>query len=525
MSQLLRDVLREGDPASLGVDLRSSRPGVQSDPGHRGGDTLGTIPFLGFQHGQRSDRLPEHTRHLTCLGDRVLIVHQGEQAVLGDRFGSRSASYVPDAARCGVRTGLHTERVAGHSFYLGPDKPVLHITGWDDLVAAAQAGVLAETQWVELKAGLPARASAANLELAKDLASLSVDGGVYIVGVKDPGNHADHVVGTTDDLEKLKDRIDQVAGSVRIQPPLTVRMTPITHPTDSERHVLIVTVPASVSAPHMVDEKYWGRGGTGKRPLVDVEISRLFAERRGRRDNFRDRLERLSTDLDPLPLAQRRYGHLYVMAAPEAVLMGPPLADALRNNPLQAVLNSVSFQPTWSPALTSLRPQMGHPDGVAFASVPYDRVMEEERYLLYLLLADCGSVQLASGQGTRPYRDKIGISVNYIMEIAHQTLQLAAHLGSTYLHYGGTWSVGVHIQDLQGRLPSQALTESDMAIMHRFSPFQAVSYTRTATATTTELAEQTPSAVENLLRDLARGVGLQDYFFPYTDPSEISRKV
>lgn len=440
------------------------------------------------------------------------------------RDGVRQRAAPPCAERA-ARTGLQNEGVGAHSFYLGPGKPVLRVTGWDDLVAAAQAGVLAEAQWVELKAALPASVSAANLELAKDLASLSVDGGVYIVGVRNPGNHADHIVGTTDDLENLKSRVDQVAGSVRIQPPLTVQITPIHDPTDSERYVLIVTVPASSSAPHMVDEKYWGRGATGKRPLADVEVSRLFADRRGRRDDFRDRLEGLSTDLDPLPPAPRRYAHLYVMAEPDAAPMGPPLTGALRNNPLQTVLDSVSFNPTWSPSLQSLTYRVGHPDGVALASVAHDRVIEEERYLLYLLITDNGSVQLASGQGTRPYGDKIGISVNYIMEIVHQMLQLAAHLGATYLHYGGTWSVGVHVHGLEGRFPSQALTESGVASMRRFSPFQAARYTRTATATTTELADGTPAVVENLLRDLARGVGLQDYFFPYTDPSKISQKV
>ena len=343
--------------------------------------------------------------------------------------------------------------------------------------------------------------------------------------MRNPGNHADHVVGTTDDLENLKSRIDQVAGSVRIQPPLTVQITPIPHPTHSERHILIVTVPASSSAPRMVDEKYWGRGATGKRPLADVEVSRLFAERRGRRDDFRDRLEGLSTGLDPLHPAPRRYAHLYVMAEPDSAPMRPPLTGALGSNPLQTVLDSVSFNPTWPPSLTSLRYWVGHPDGVALASVAHERVMEDERYLLYLLVTDGGSVQLVSGQGTRPYGDKIGISVNYIMEIVHQMLQLVAHLGSAYLQYGGTWSVGVHVQGLEGCLPSQALTESGMASMRRFLPFQAARYTRTATATTTELAERTPAVVENLLRDLARGVGLQDYFFPYTNPSKISQKV
>jgi hypothetical protein len=46
----------------------------------------GTIAFLGFQHGQRADRLPDPP-HLTCLVDSVLIVDQRGQAVLGDRFG------------------------------------------------------------------------------------------------------------------------------------------------------------------------------------------------------------------------------------------------------------------------------------------------------------------------------------------------------------------------------------------------------------------------------------------------------
>lgn len=51
-----------------------------------------------------------------------------------------------------------------HSCYLGPGKPVLRVTRWDDLVVAAQVGALVETQWVELKPALPASASVANLD-------------------------------------------------------------------------------------------------------------------------------------------------------------------------------------------------------------------------------------------------------------------------------------------------------------------------------------------------------------------------
>lgn len=116
----------------------------------------------------------------------------------------------------------------------------------------------------------------------------------------------------------------------------------------SEPYVLIVTVPASSSAPHMVGEKYWGRGATGKRHLADVEVSRLFVERRRRGDDFRDRMEGLSTNLDPLPPEPRRHAHVYVMAEPDA-RMGP-LTGALGHNALQVVFDSRVFQPPWSPA-------------------------------------------------------------------------------------------------------------------------------------------------------------------------------
>lgn len=63
---------------------------------------------------------------------------------------------------------------------------------------------MTETQWVECKEAVPASASKANLELAKDLASLTVDGGVFVIGVKDKASTAEGVVGTADDIEALK---------------------------------------------------------------------------------------------------------------------------------------------------------------------------------------------------------------------------------------------------------------------------------------------------------------------------------
>lgn len=79
------------------------------------------------------------------------------------------------------------------SFYLGSGKGRASLTSWDEVEIAAAAGVLEESAWVELKQAVPASSKPANQELARDLASLSVDGGTLIIGITDKTHD---VVGT-----------------------------------------------------------------------------------------------------------------------------------------------------------------------------------------------------------------------------------------------------------------------------------------------------------------------------------------
>ena len=65
-----------------------------------------------------------------------------------------------------------------------------------DLVSAAAGGLLDESHWMELKREIP-RTKGSNVELARDLASFAVDGGVLVIGVdEDDLGRADQVVGT-----------------------------------------------------------------------------------------------------------------------------------------------------------------------------------------------------------------------------------------------------------------------------------------------------------------------------------------
>jgi hypothetical protein len=123
------------------------------------------------------------------------------------------------------------------SFYAGPRVGRLTLNSWQEVVSAAEAGLLDETSWVELKLDIPPTSKPANLELARDLASLGVDGGLLVVGIADNHGNAGAVEGTS--LIGLADRIEQVAAS-RIAPALPVHTYEVPHPTDEGRGVLVV---------------------------------------------------------------------------------------------------------------------------------------------------------------------------------------------------------------------------------------------------------------------------------------------
>lgn len=144
------------------------------------------------------------------------------------------------------------------SFYAGPGRPRLTLSNWSELVAAVQSGATRETQWCELKADVPAASPGANTELAKDLASLTVDGGVLLIGVRDRAATDADVVGIDDTtLAGLVDRISSVAYD-RVNPPINVVLHAVPGAAESARTVLVVEVPASPAGPHMVDGSYWG---------------------------------------------------------------------------------------------------------------------------------------------------------------------------------------------------------------------------------------------------------------------------
>lgn len=342
--------------------------------------------------------------------------------------------------------------------YLGPTVGKMPLATWDEVVAAAQGGMLEETQWVELKKQLGPSNKAVNVELACDLASLSVHGGVLIFGVKDK---TFEVVGC--DVTGMVDRVSQVA-STRVHPPLSPVIYPaIQHPDDEALHVLVVEVPASAQAPHMVDGAYWGRSSDGKRKLADPEVRERMEARVGDAATFRARLLGM-VDRDPLASMIEGHptgnGHVYLLAEPCAPILGRD--EDLRLQNVVSALFCTGRDNQGS--MTSLSYSARDPFGVGLASHPQDAQVErrwEDSTCHLLCLDEDSSLEFVSGGGTL-YRlnsptsdgpmEALGAPV--ITTAPIQLFLLISELSLNHWGYTGEWRVGIHVTNLAGKRAS-----------------------------------------------------------------------
>ena len=407
---------------------------------------------------------------------------------------------------------------SARSYYLGPKRSRLTATSWDEIAAAAAAGVLDETHWVELKKDVPATSKEANLELARDLASLSVDGGVLLVGIVDDRGRAGDVVGTAQ--PRLDDRITAVAQS-NISPPLQVTTDRFPDPEDKDTAVLVVTVPMSHAAPHMVDGQYWGRNNTGKYALPDPDVRRMMTERTQATVGFEQGLLDLATTLDPMPDEERQHSHFYLLARPVGGRVPTSLTD--HDEPLTA---AALLRPAAVPTSTitinigSASQRIAHPDGLCFGYFPAAEQIRKDRQLLRVLVTDLGTVQLVVGSGTEdlilPGRETVRvIPTIHVLEMTYSFIRLIKHLSHNYLSYVGDWQIGLHIERLHNIPPAEC---QHFELSHLVG-YQTADYTAITTSTAAELTDAPVEVMRRLTRRLLRGLGLEDWHADYSPPA------
>jgi hypothetical protein len=410
------------------------------------------------------------------------------------------------------------------SAYLGPEKGRWTPTAWSDVVEAAAGGLLDESHWVDLKQELPAGKRTHNTELAQDLASLAVDGGLLVVGIEDHDSRAGKVCGV--ELARLADRVDQVARD-KVSPSLVVRSHEVRDPDRPGWGCLLVHVPPSADAPHMVDYVYYGRGDRANVRLGDEQVRAVIEGRRRGRTDVTAELRRMADD-DPIAAEKRQLGHLYLLAQPETAAEEALVAFLARGDAvpvIQELIGAVVRErgtSGFAPDVHRLLDRVPRAEGLAVTSYSAEEGPRGELSLLELVIREDGGVRLTCGRGTDAFpqpgwsssdRPPMAVIAMLVLGLAHSVAALAGRLADEHAAYQGQWRLGIRMDRLRGVVPLDLLQGHPL---HRPGhPYTRDEYERVTSASTEELVNAPHAVAERLVAPLLRGLGIAPRYLPY----------
>lgn len=332
----------------------------------------------------------------------------------------------------------------------------------NDIVSAVTNRSLEETLTFDAKKEIPTK----NIETAKDVSALAnTAGGVLLYGVDEDTNGRPTVLSPMP-LEGQRERIDQIVRtSVDEVPVFTISM--IEMESDNSRGYLVVVVPPSDRAPHMVvvkgDRRFYGRGETGNYVLSQPEVARLYERRRGVALNILPVLEKA---IENAPLADNEeFAHLHLVARPvfldeklftRALSVGQSEKELLHAL-VQGVMNVSVYDDQYSPDFQTSSGWTRRPEGY-FARLQYASGSDErpDAHTLQLQVNLDGSGWLFCGRAAEMSgRDKRKEFFSSIT--AGNTTRFLALLGDLYQKglYLGMVDTAIAVTGLQGALLHQ----------------------------------------------------------------------
>lgn len=189
----------------------------------------------------------------------------------------------------------------------------MKIENEDHLKALVEGGALCETSTFDAKRVVDKRPK----EVAKDIAAMANDGGWILYGVAEDEN------GQLSQLHPFplkgeKERISSIAASA-VSEPLRLTVSEILSESSEGVGYLLVEIPASPRAPHMVTVKnacrYYGRSAGGNRVLTEGEVARLYQRRRSVEKDFAKELAS-TVESAPVELRKEEISSLHLLCMP-----------------------------------------------------------------------------------------------------------------------------------------------------------------------------------------------------------------
>jgi hypothetical protein len=372
-----------------------------------------------------------------------------------------------------------------------------------EVVSALASGDLEETPSFDGKAALPPPGK--NAALATDIAAMSLEGGVLVYGIAED-SHKRLTVPAPFPLAGAAERIDQVAQTGIAEPPF-IRIRAIASSGTPGTGFLVVEVPASPRAPHMVTlgglNQFYGRGATGNRRLTEGEIARYYERRQrweiDRNQWLAEHLERSAERFEPDPSLVFMHAFARPVAVNEGMLERPDEQEILAAIAQAAEATERSI---WDP-------DIAHASGWARAGAdawvlstrPSSAVVKKQAEVRVEMNGDAWFFSGRVGDTMES-----GQLCVFETAIRGNLTRFLAMMGELYARtgYGGPVDVGVAVTGLDGAASHEAMISSGWV-----HPYHAADYRRTAHVAADQLACDRAAVIDQLVRRLLRALNPQ----------------
>lgn len=388
-----------------------------------------------------------------------------------------------------------------------PEQKLFTVGTEAELEAALNDG-LAESHYLDFKREQLFNDSAKK-NLAVDVAALAVDGGTLIIGVTEDTSPPSL---SAVDLNGLPERVASIA-SMRPDPAVPVKTVSIPTASDPDRGYLLIQVPPSPLAPHMVDGRYYGRADRTNRAWSDAEVRRLHTQQiANQRDIIADARELLKT------LSEGRIG-----ATPMMLLVAKPMGgrhdgplvplmnmgdSELRSTVLELVRAAVVAEHQgFAPSFQNLTRVVRRAGGVAATTR-----LEDEEFLpsdssAELRLNETGTIILGSRRTVLVPDPADSRQVFEALIIGHTDLLVRlAPLLSTRYGFAGVWRFGLIVTGLRGAISGALAHTISTAWEQRGPAFTDEGYERATDASRLELTQSPEAVVDRLVSSLLRSL-------------------
>ena len=336
-------------------------------------------------------------------------------------------------------------------------------TSEEQLEEALRGGLLAERHRCDLKRQFDT-GRAANRNLAIDVASFSNDGGYIFVGIDEGDDRAGRPPRLTPVLlPRLSERVEQVALSIP-DPPIYVETLEIPSSQGVGLGYLVVVVPASPEAPHMVENRYRGRGDKTNIVLSDAEVARLHARRADWERGAGELLDAFIR-LDPFEQdwqirEESQEAHWFVLAHPVAGRPDMLLEQLPERNEASWIRDFMiggapgrPMKGAWHPDFRSLIESFRTPRGWAFHAGHLNRdgrlaPGSREKAALSVEVDDDGTLRLFCGRGSDSYGRRV-VFPDLVNGFVKRIVRAAVVVAETSSYFGA-WDFGVALSKAQG---------------------------------------------------------------------------